>query len=311
MSPAQATLALGVVSATPLLYAALGELLCEKVGLFNAGIEGVMLVGAVTGFIVAVHTENVFVSLLAAAAAGAGFTAIVYGIPALLLGAQQVLVSFAVWFVGAGLASQVGLSYSTATITANLGNIHIPLLDRLPFIGKVFFDQFWPFYVGVILALIIAFILNHSQHGLNMRAIGEDPASAHASGVQVRRWQAFYLAVGGGFMGVGGAILSVAVTQTWTDDMTAGRGFIAFGLVIFAGWRSLGVLAASYVFGVLLILADVGQTYSWPIPAAVLSLIPYVMTVVVLIARTLLEVKRGRWTGAPAALGISFRRGQL
>lgn len=305
----QAALALAVIAATPLVFGALGELLYEKVGLFNAGIEGVMLIGAAVAFMVAVDSGSITLGLATALGAGALFTLVVYAIPVLYMRASQILVSFAVWFVGAGLSAQIARSYTNRSVEARLERTEIPVLSDIPYLGSILFNQYWPVYLGIGLVLLVGWMLVRTRHGLSMRSIGEDPASAHAAGIQVRSWQLFYIAVGGALMGAAGGILSVIVTGTWQEQMTGGRGFVAFALVIFAGWRPIGLLWGAYLFGLLLVLGDVGQANGWGIPAPVLSMLPYLFTIIVLALRSWRELRR-RTTLAPAALGAVFIRGQ-
>jgi simple sugar transport system permease protein len=310
MSSTQSALALGVLAAAPLLYAALGELLCEKLGLLNAGIEGVMLMGAVSAYIVSVNTSSIVVGLLASASVGAAFTLVFYGVPVVFMRSSQILISFAVWFIGAGLSAQLGISYTSKNLPVTLNNTHVPYLSSLPFVGPVFFVQPWPFYGGVILAVCSGILFKHTRHGLAMRAIGEDPASAHAAGIRVRAWQTVYVSVGGALMGVGGGLLSVVVAQNWKEEMTAGRGFVAFALVIFAAWRPLNLVWASYVFGLLLVLGDIGQSNGWSVPAPFLSMMPYIATLLILGGRTWFQYRRSGVSVAPSALGVTFVRGQ-
>jgi ABC-type uncharacterized transport system permease subunit len=310
VSATQAALALGVVTATPLLYAALGEFLHEKLGLLNAGVEGAMLMGAVTGYITAVHTSSILLGLIVAAAVTGVFNLVVYGIPVLLMRTSQILVSFAVWFIGDGLSAQLGVSYVSRPLQASAGNVDVPLLQHVPFLGEIFFRQPWPTYVAVVLTLAVAFLFARTTHGLSMRAIGEDPAAAHASGIPVRAWQAVYVSVGGALMGIGGAVLSLVATRTWASDMTAGRGFVAFALVIFVGWRALGLLWGSFLFGVLLVLGPVGEAHGWPIPPSMLDMAPYIFTILAVVLRIWRELRRSGTTAAPAALGLGFIRGQ-
>jgi ABC-type uncharacterized transport system permease subunit len=305
-----ASLISAVTAATPLLYAGLGELLSEKVGVMNIGIEGVMLMGAVAGFAATFHTGNLALGLLAGAAAGAAFSAVMVGIPAVLMGAPQILVGFGAWFVGTGLSSQLGTSFLGESLRAEPAHIDIPLLDRIPFFGDIFFQQAWTVYLMVVLAVALALLLSRTRHGLNLRSVGEDPASAYAAGVPVRKIQMIYVAVGGALMGLGGAVFSVAIAGGFQEGMTAGRGFIAFALVIFVGWRPLGLIAAAYLFGILLILVDVGQSQGWHISSDYLSMAPYLLTVLALALRATHEVRRRTRPAAPAALGTVFVRGE-
>ncbi len=310
MTTLQASLAAAVVAATPLLYTALGELLGERVGVLNIGLEGIMLMGAVVGFIVAVKGHGAALAFLAGGGAGALFVFVTFAVPAVMLGASQVLVGFAVWFLGIGLSAQIGSSYAGQPLSLEVAVVKVPLLHDLPWVGPIFFEQIWPVYAGVALAAAVALLCSRTRHGLDMRAIGEDPASAHAMGVAVKRWQVFYSCVCGFLGGVGGAILSVAVLQNWAEQITAGRGFIALALVIFAGWRPLSLLWAAYLFGVFLVLANLGQAQGWGIPAPILSMAPYLFTVVILILRGWRALKASGAGLAPAALGVPFVRGQ-
>lgn len=305
----QASLVSAVLAATPLLYAGLGELLSERVGVLNIGIEGIMLIGAAVGYIVAVSSGNNLLALVAGAAAGAGLTLTLFAFPAVVLGTPQVLVGFAVFFIGAGLSDQIGDPYTTRALDSGISSTAIPLLSDIPFIGPIFFRQIWPFYVAVVLILAVAFLFRRSRHGRDMRALGESPGSAYSVGIAVIRWRLFYVTAGGALIGFGGGVLSVAITQTWQQGMTAGRGWVALALVIFAGWRPIGLLWGAYVFGVLLVLSNLGQAQGWGIPSPFLSMAPYVVTVAILILRTWRENRGMVPTLAPAALGQPFVRG--
>jgi simple sugar transport system permease protein len=305
-----ASLISAVTAATPILYASLGELVGEKVGVMNIGIEGVMLMGAVAGFAIAFHTGDLGLSLLGGLAAGAAFSAVMVGIPSVLLGAPQILAGFGAWFIGLGLSSQLGTSFLGESLSVQPAQIDIPLLDRIPFFGDIFFQQPWTVYLAVVLAVAISLLFSRTRHGLNLRAVGEDPASAFVAGVPVRRIQMIYVAVGGGLMGLGGAVFSVAIAGGFQEGMTAGRGFIAFALVIFVGWRPLALVAAAYLFGILLILVDVGQSQGWNISSDFLAMAPYLLTVLALAVRAAHEMRRSTRPAAPAALGTVFVRGE-
>jgi general nucleoside transport system permease protein len=280
----QASLITAVLAAAPLVYVGLGELLGQRVGLMNVGLEGTMLVGAATGYAVAVD-HGLALGLAAGAAAGGVFALVAYGVPVLGFGAPQVLAGFAVWFIGLGLSAQLGYSYVQRPVGISPHNVAIPLLARIPFFGKIFFDAPLFVYVGVVLVAATAWLLHWTRHGITIRAIGEDPEAARAGGIAVRRWQAFYVLVGGVLVGLGGSILSVIVVHTWRENVTAGRGFVALALVLFVRQRPLGLLWASYLFGILLILSSVGQEQGWGIPSPFLDMAPYAMTVAILLFR--------------------------
>ncbi|MBS1677771.1 MAG: ABC transporter permease [Actinobacteria bacterium] len=308
MTVLQAALATAVLAGTPLLYAALGEMMGEKVGLLNIGLEGMMLMGAVVGFIVAIKTDSLVLGLLAGGAAGTVFTLVAYTFPVVVLRSEQGVVGFAVWFIGVGLSAIIGTHWTSRSLESGFGNVNLPLLDKIPFVGKILFEQPWPVYAGVLLAIFVAWGLGSTRHGMNMRAIGEDPDAAHAMGINVPFWQVFYSGVSGFLCGVGGAVLTLAITLNWNSEVTAGRGWIALALVIFAGWRPLALVWASFGFGACLMLAPFGQAHGWAIPSPFLSMIPYVFTFVVLVIRTWYARRSGRPSLEPAALGVTFVR---
>lgn len=285
-----ASLITAVAAATPLLYAGLGELLVERVGLFNVGLEGVMLIGAAVGYSTTVD-HGLVAGLVVGAIAGGVFSSAFFGLPVIWMRAPQVLAGFAVWFIGLGLSAQWGVSYVQKPVEETAHNIHVPLLADIPWIGTILFDQPTVVYLGVALTLLVAAILRWTRHGLTVRAIGFDPDAARAAGIPVRAWQSAYVFIGGSLIGLGGAILSVIVVHTWRENVTAGRGFVALALVLFVGRRPLSLLWASYLFGVLLILGAVGQAQGWGVPSPFLDMAPYLVTVVILLLRN-----RPTWT---------------
>jgi ABC-type uncharacterized transport system permease subunit len=303
-------LASALLAGIPLVYAALGELLSERVGVINIGIEGVMLVGAAAGFAVALDSGNVVTGFFASGLAGAAFALVFLAGPVVLARAPQIVMGFAAWFIGIGLSSELGSAYTSNALPQRMAEIHVPLLRDLPLIGKAFFEAPWAVYLGVALTLAVAFLLHRTRHGMNLRAIGEDPGSAHAAGVPVVRWQMLYVVAGGALMGLGGGMLSLVTIRHWQDQMVAGGGWIALALVIFVAWRPVSLLWGAYFFGILLVLGDVGQSEGWGVPPPVLDMAPYLLTIAVLIVRA---TRTRRWGGpptAPAALGSVFVRGQ-
>ncbi|MFJ6900711.1 ABC transporter permease [Streptomyces hokutonensis] len=306
----QATLALAIVTGTPLVFAGLGGLLAERSGVLNVGIEGVMLVGAVFGFVTAYNTGSLVMALLAGCVAGGLFSLVFFGLPVLKIRAPQLLIGFALWFIGAGLSAQVGNSHTETPLPFRAETIALPLLHDIPYVGAILFDQNWVVYLGALLALVTAIMLKRTRHGLNLRAVGEDPQAAYAAGLNVVRWRLAYVAIGGGLQGLSGAILSVVIVQAWRSEMTAGTGFVALALVTVAGWGPLRLLLTSYAFGALLVLGSVGQTQGWPISSEFLRMVPYVLTVVVLVVRIWRERRRPGATRAPASLGQTYAPGQ-
>jgi ABC-type uncharacterized transport system permease subunit len=306
----QGMLVSAVLAAIPLAYAALGELLSERVGVMNIGIEGVMLVGAAAGFVVAVRSGSALTGFAASALAGAAFTLVFVAVPIVLARAPQIVIGFAAWFIGIGLSGELAAAYTSDALPDHLSEWHVPLLQDIPLIGEALFAQPWPVYMAVAVVLLAGLVLHRTRHGLNVRAVGEDPGSAHAAGIPVVRWQMLYVVAGGALMGLGGGMLSLVTVRHWQDQMVAGRGWIALALVIFVAWRPAALLWGTLFFGVLLILGDVGQGQGWGISPAVLDMAPYLLTIAVLVVRATRIRQSGGPSTAPAALGSVFVRGQ-
>ena len=298
--------AAAILAGTPLLLAATGELLSETVGLLNIGIEGLMLMGAVTGVVVTLHTNSPELGLLAGALAGAAFLLVFYALPVVALGTEQVLPGFGVWFIGLGLSQLIGNSYENTSVPSQATVVGLPGLDRIPVVKELVGQYPWPVYLAFVLPFVVAWMLSRTQHGRNLRAIGEDPEAASAgAGIAVRPWRAVYVGVNGLLGGLAGAVLAVIAVGEWGTDVTAGRGFIALAVVIFSCWRSMRLIIGAYIFGGLLILADLGGALAWPVPSDFLDMMPYVGAVAILVAWAV------RWRGrgaAPGALGIRLKR---
>ncbi|MGH3273325.1 MAG: ABC transporter permease [Streptosporangiaceae bacterium] len=297
--------AAAIIAGTPLLLAATGELACEKVGLLNLGIEGLMLVGGVVGVIVSLKTHNPEWGLLAAAAAGAAFNLLLYGLPVVLLGTEQVLPGFGLWFVGLGLSQLLGSAYQNTSVSGPATTVNLPVIDRIPIVKELIGRYPWPVYLAFVLPFVLAWMLRNTRHGRNMRAIGEDPqAAASGAGIAVRRWRMLYVGVNGLLGGFAGAFLAVIAIGQWGTDLTAGRGFVALAVVIFAAWRPLRLIVGAYVIGGLLILAELGGALGWPVSSALLGMMPYIGAVLILVIWALRARERGE-SAAPAALGMA------
>lgn len=295
--------AAALLAATPLLLAATGELLGEMVGLLNIGIEGLMLIGAVTGVVVTLKTGSPELGLLTGALAGAAYLVVLYAVPVVLLGCEQVLPGFAVWFVGLGLSQQLGNAYQNTTVSGQSTVIGLPGVDRIPVVKEMIGHFPWPVYFAFVLPFAVAWLYGHTQHGRNMRAIGESPASAAAgAGISVKPWRVFYVGVNGLLGGFAGAVLAVVAVGAWGPDVTAGRGFIALAVVIFSGWRARRLIVGAYFFGGLLILVELGGALVWPVSSDFLAMLPYVGAVLVLVLWALRGRQRGG-SAAPSALG--------
>jgi simple sugar transport system permease protein len=293
-----------ITAATPLVYAALGELVVERSGVLNLGVEGMMLVGAVTGFAVTLTTGSAVLGIVAAALAGS-VLALVFGVLTLTLLANQVATGLALTIFGIGVSALVGADFVGKPLD-RLPRLAIAGLSDQPIVGPLLFGHDALVYLSVALTVAIAWFLSRTRAGLVLRACGEAPEAAHALGhpvVLVR-----YLAVlfGGAMSGVGGSFLSLAYTPMWVESMTAGRGWIALALVVFASWRVYRVLFGAYLFGGVTILQLYAQgTGLVGIPSQFLAMLPYLLTILVLVLINIGPV-RSRLE-APASLGRPFR----
>ncbi len=295
-----AVLATVVTAATPLLLAATGELVTERAGVLNLGVEGMMLVGAVAGFAVALLTGSAALALLAAAAAGATLAGL-FALLVLVLLADQVVSGLALTIFATGLSSLLGAGL-VGTPVDRLPRLALPGLSDLPLLGPLLFGQDALVYLAHLAVPAVAWFLTATRAGRVLRACGENPEAVHAMGHPVRRIRALATLFGGAMAGLGGAFLSLAYTPFWIEEMTAGRGWIALALVVFAAWRPVRLLLGAYLFGGVAILQLHAQSSGLlPVPAQLLSMLPYLATILVLAL-----VAGGRWSAAPAGLGRTF-----
>jgi simple sugar transport system permease protein len=288
--------------------AALGEVMAERVGVINLGIEGLMSMGAVTAAAIAIATSNPYLGVLGAL--GAGFAlGMLFGAVTVYVRANQVLCGLALTLIGTGLAQSLGKPYSGVPVPVMLGVLHVPLLSRIPLVGEALFSQNLLVYVTyLLLPLGLHQLLFRTRHGLNLRAVGENPAAADAVGIPVRRIRFCYVALGSALAGAAGAYLTLGFVPSWSDGVVAGRGWIALALVIFAGYRPVTVVLAALLFGAVTALGFIGQARNWPIAPAVLSMLPYLATLVLLIAPAVVAPGLRRRMAAPAALGLPYFR---
>ncbi len=290
-------------AATPLLLAALGELVVEKAGVLNLGVEGMMLAGAVVAFATAIGTGSSMLSILAAAVAG-GIMALIFGFMTLTLLASQVATGLALTIFGIGLSALIGAPY-VGTPLKRLPQLDIPGLSDLPVLGPLLFSHDVLVYFSIIMVVLIAWFLNRSRQGLVLRAVGESHDAAHAIGYSVVKTRYLAVLFGGMMAGLGGAYLSLAYTPMWIEQMTAGRGWIALALVVFAAWRPARVLIGAYLFGGVTILQLHAQGGSLiNIPSQFLSMLPYIATILVLTFMSSGAARRR--LQAPACLGRPF-----
>ena len=291
-----------ITAATPLVIAAMGELVSERAGVLNLGVEGMMIIGAVGAFALTQITGSPYVGVLAGIASGALFS-LLFGFLTLSLVANQVATGLALTILGLGVSGMIGESY-VGMPGIKLQPITIPLLSDIPFLGAVLFRQDIIFYLSIALVVGVNWFLFRSRTGLKLRAIGDNHGSAHALGIDVIRTRYLAVLFGGACAGLAGAQLSLIYTPQWVENMTAGRGWIALALVVFASWRPLRVLAGGYLFGAVSIGQLHAQAMGAGIPSQFLTALPYAATVIVLIVIS--HNRRTTLINTPAALGKPF-----
>jgi len=282
--------------------------LAERVGVVNLGVEGLMAVGAITGIatVVAVPSPMLgfFLALLVGLLAGMVFAA-----ATVYIRANQVLCGLALTLMGTGLAATIGKAYSGMPAPATFTPIPIPLLSDIPLLGRALFTQnILVYLIYIILPLALHYLMFRTRHGLDMRAVGENPAAADAAGIPVQRMRFWYVSAGAALAAGAGAYLTLAFVPSWSEGVVAGRGWIAVALVIFAGYRPLNAVLAALLFGLITSLGFVGQARNWPIAAPVLSMLPYLGTIALIIVPVLAWQKVRRMMAAPAALGEPYFR---
>jgi ABC-type uncharacterized transport system permease subunit len=292
-----------IIAATPLIYAATGELVTERSGVVNLGVEGMMLIGTVTAFAVALAGYPPFVAGVAAAGAGA-LASLVFAVLALNLATNQYAAGLALTILGSGLSAFIGHDFSGASLKT-IGKIHLPVLSDLPVVGPALFAHDPMVYLALALVAAVWWFLYRTRAGLVVRIVGEAPQSAHAIGYPVIAIRYLTTMFGGAMAGLGGAYLALAYTPLWVENMTAGRGWIALALVVFAAWRPGRVLLGAWLFGGVSVLQLFAQGIGIKVPSELLSSLPYIATIVVLVA-----ISRNPKTlrlNAPVSLGQSFR----
>jgi ABC-type uncharacterized transport system permease subunit len=309
-------LAQAVLYGTPLLYAALGELLAERSGVLNLGVEGMMLFGAAVGYWVTqtVDGSEATVLTLAALAAGVGGAAMaaIHAFLTITLRANQIVSGLAltIFAGGLGLSAYFGTEVGLADLPPKFqfGSLDLLGLGDLPVLGPILFDQSALVYASWVMTLLVGLYLGRTRLGLNVRAVGEAPASADAMGINVALYRYAHVLAGGAFAGVGGACYSLSITAGWTvgDTLVNGAGWIAIALVIFAFWRAELCLVGAYLFGALSALPFALQARDVQVAPEFLYALPYVTTIVVLVIVSTGLAKRR--LGAPAALGVPYVR---
>ena len=291
-----------ILTSVPLIFAASGELIAERSGVLNLGVEGMMLMGAVAAFAVAMRTGSPLLGMFAGAFAGA-ITAGIFAFFTLGLATNQVATGLALTIFGTGLSGLMGAPFVGKAIDG-LGQVHLPLLADIPFLGTLLFQHDIMVYLAVIMVALCAWILNATRFGLIIRAVGDNHDSAHALGYSVLGVRLMAVMFGGMMAGLGGAYLPLVLTPHWAEGMTAGRGWIALALVVFASWRPWRVLGGALVFGGITIMQLAGQARGWTMPSQFLSMLPYIATIIVLVL-----ISRNRefaLANSPACLGKIF-----
>jgi len=291
-----------IAASTPLLLAAAGELVVERAGVLNLGVEGMMIMGAACGFVGCWLTGSAFIGALFGIAAGMAMAA-VFALMTLGLAVNQVATGLALTILGVGLSGLIGAGFVGERITPAAA-LYIPYLTDIPFIGRILFGQDGFVYASIALVIGIWWFLYRTRNGLILRAIGDSHTSAHALGYRVLtvRWLAVLF--GGGCAGLAGAFLPLAYTPFFIPGMTAGRGWIALALVVFASWRPGRLVAGAYLFGAVTILQLHAQAFGLGIPSQLMTAMPYLATIIVLV---LLSRARGTsGSAAPASLGMVF-----
>jgi general nucleoside transport system permease protein len=291
-----------IAASTPLLLAAAGELVVERSGVLNLGLEGMMIMGAACGFAAAFFTGSVFIGAICGTLAGAGMAAI-FAALTLGLAVNQVAAGLALTIFGIGLSGLIGAGFVGERIEA-APHLYIPFLTDIPVIGKILFGEDAFVYGSIALVIGIWWFLYRTRAGLVLRAIGDNHASAHALGYPVLKIRTLAVLFGGACAGLGGAYLPLAYTPFFVPGMTAGRGWIALALVVFSSWKPGRVVIGAYLFGAVTILQLHAQGLGLGIPSQLMSSLPYLATVIVLVL-----ISRGRGVAgaaAPASLGLVF-----
>ncbi|AQS61528.2 hypothetical protein AGRHK599_LOCUS1515 [Rhizobium rhizogenes] len=302
MDMLQAILLTVITAATPLVIAASGELVAERSGVLNLGVEGMMIMGAVCAFAATHMTGSPYLGILAGIASGAVFS-LLFGFLTLTLVTNQVATGLALTILGLGVSGMLGESF-VGLPGIKLQPIVFPVLSEIPFIGPLLFRQDLIFYMSIALVFGISWFLFKSRTGLKIRAIGDNHASAHALGINVIRTRYLAVMFGGACAGLAGAQLSLVYTPQWVENMSAGRGWIALALVVFASWRPWRLLAGGYLFGAVTIGQLHAQAFGIGVPSQLLSAMPYLATIVVLVIIS--HNRRTTLINTPASLGKSF-----
>ena len=295
-----------ILSSIPIMLAATGELVVERSGVLNLGVEGMMLMGAVIASITVITTGSLFLAVIFGALSGL-LTSIVFGFFALVLATNQVATGLALTIFGTGLSGLIGAEYVGKAIQ-RLEALNIPILSNIPYLGPILFSHNILVYFSFIIVFIVGWFLLKTKSGLVLRAVGNNHDSAHALGYSVVFIRFCSVMFGGLMAGLGGAFLPLVLTPHWAEGMTAGKGWIALALVVFASWRPLRIPIGALLFSGITVMQLVGQARGWAIPSQFLSMLPYLATIAVLVIIS--RNKEFSIINAPASLGKLFIAGK-
>lgn len=294
-----------IIVGTSILYATVGEIFAERAGVMNLGLEGIMLMGAVTGYMGAVNTHNLALALLIAIMTGA-LMGVLYAFLTVTLQADQIVSGLAMMTFGTGLSGFMGKTVTGVAANLSFGNIAIPLISKIPVAGPVLFNQNILVYAMYIIIPVSMFYIYRTRYGLILRALGENPAALDAAGYDVYGLRYGYVIFRCTMTAVGGAFISLAYSNFWNEGMTSGKGWIAVALVIFASWRPMTAVWGAILFGGVSILGNYFQMILPGIPSQFIGMLPYILTIVVLILTT--GSFRKKHIDTPAALAIPYDR---
>lgn len=302
-----------ILSGTPFMFGTLGEIVTEKVGSLNLGVEGMMAMGAIAGFCSGYVTGNVFIAVLSAFLAGV-LTSLIYAVLTVTLKANQSVTGLTLTIFAVGLSNFIGdlvrtnssesVLKLTTDFTDNFSAVYIPFLSDIPYIGKLLFTHNPFVYFGVLLCVLVGIYIKCTRKGLNMRSVGENPAAADAAGININLTKYFNIMLGGGICGIGGAYISLVLCGgVWVTDCIGGLGWIAVALVIFANWNPFACILGSVVFGAFRVLSMYFGVFE--IPEAIYDMLPFLVTALVLIVTS---VRKSKKSAQPAALGVNYFR---
>lgn len=304
-----------VLNGAPLLYGTLGEIITQKSGNLNLGVEGIMSIGAIAGFYVGYRSNSIVLAIIAAFLAGI-FASLIYAFLTVTMKANQNVTGLTLTIFGVGFANFMGdfiRSSSSETVlklstdlTERVGDVHIPYLSDIPYIGELFFQYNPLIYFGIFLCILAGIYIKYTRAGLNLRAVGENPAAADASGININRTKYVNILLGGGICGIGGAYISLVLAGgVWVESTVGGLGWISIALVIFANWNPFFAVLGSFIFGAFRVLKFYIPSTVIDIPDAFFDMLPFVITALVLIVTS---IRQSKGRSEPAGIGVNYFR---